>query len=636
MGTMVPDGAPVKNDGRRVYYKGIRDTETGIVYHKHDDVLLNNLGETRLPFVGKIDAIWVTDSVSYVRTKWYYRLHDITDEDDVKKIPPFNWSKEQQKALEGVDVERHECFLNPAHMDTNEASSILGPCIMMGMDNFLKYIEKQRGKRKELFHAPKDLRDVLFCRFKYSSSRGTYTAYVPESRQARTTKATSSNSHKRKRSASSSSGNDTNKQRVTRSRSSSESPSTNMSSSFSSSSSSSNPRATNKDATSSSSSTHSTHISGRMGGQGMKKVKNDSSNGSHVHGNENAHRNRDSSDVDKDLVEIAERQSKTKGKTGAGGRSGEDSAEEGAEKDRETPNDLPREARVGERYQLEPTRDLPAPGSFKPTRPQPSPMWLAEITERSGNSNIDVYLRTLGAAKHPDNFHAFALGALMHANGNCRVALATMKSVGSMPTLPDAPQPAQEKVGSSSSLSFSSSKSANSALSSASSENLNRRTSSRVRVRAAANVLPKYGNDLEPDFMSPEWATRIITGLGRLLVPYHTPREKVAQGGRSGGILAGSPKPKGADSDSDSEQDRNSDKCSICQRGGKLLCCDGCDAAFHLACVNLRVTPRNKEWFCMPCQQRREMSKYIHKESVGDPAPAEAVLRGASHGQEME
>ncbi|XP_068654883.1 uncharacterized protein [Aristolochia californica] len=43
------------------------------------------------------------------------------------------------------------------------------------------------------------------------------------------------------------------------------------------------------------------------------------------------------------------------------------------------------------------------------------------------------------------------------------------------------------------------------------------------------------------------------------------------------------------------------DICSICYHDGNLLLCDGCPAAFHLACVGLEDLPSGK-WLCSSCQ----------------------------------
>ena len=47
--------------------------------------------------------------------------------------------------------------------------------------------------------------------------------------------------------------------------------------------------------------------------------------------------------------------------------------------------------------------------------------------------------------------------------------------------------------------------------------------------------------------------------------------------------------------------DGNADHCYACKGGGELLCCDSCEKAFHLACVNLREVPSG-DWFCGHCE----------------------------------
>ncbi|XP_058766291.1 increased DNA methylation 1-like [Vicia villosa] len=41
-------------------------------------------------------------------------------------------------------------------------------------------------------------------------------------------------------------------------------------------------------------------------------------------------------------------------------------------------------------------------------------------------------------------------------------------------------------------------------------------------------------------------------------------------------------------------------RCSICEQGGHLLCCDGCPRAFHLECVPLETEP-GRIWYCKYC-----------------------------------
>ena len=46
----------------------------------------------------------------------------------------------------------------------------------------------------------------------------------------------------------------------------------------------------------------------------------------------------------------------------------------------------------------------------------------------------------------------------------------------------------------------------------------------------------------------------------------------------------------------------NRDHCSICRKGGELLCCDHCPKSFHTKCLKIKPSelPEN-EWFCPKC-----------------------------------
>lgn len=50
--------------------------------------------------------------------------------------------------------------------------------------------------------------------------------------------------------------------------------------------------------------------------------------------------------------------------------------------------------------------------------------------------------------------------------------------------------------------------------------------------------------------------------------------------------------------------DVHMDACYKCKEGGDLLCCDGCNCAFHPACVGLDAPPSVRGWEeldgCMP------------------------------------
>ncbi|KAJ5948726.1 hypothetical protein N7454_002033 [Penicillium verhagenii] len=58
----------------------------------------------------------------------------------------------------------------------------------------------------------------------------------------------------------------------------------------------------------------------------------------------------------------------------------------------------------------------------------------------------------------------------------------------------------------------------------------------------------------------------------------------------------------------------NIDNCSLCGGGGKLLCCDTCENAFHFKCVkftNKELT--DDEWFCPDCDVRHEFTFAIQE-----------------------
>ncbi|KAI9706899.1 MAG: hypothetical protein M1820_004678 [Bogoriella megaspora] len=76
--------------------------------------------------------------------------------------------------------------------------------------------------------------------------------------------------------------------------------------------------------------------------------------------------------------------------------------------------------------------------------------------------------------------------------------------------------------------------------------------------------------------------------------------------GRVGGGLAS---PLGEDGRDESASD-NDDYCTACSGGGYLLCCDGCDNAFHFSCLD---PPRKKTdpifqnpWYCSDCMAKKE------------------------------
>lgn len=48
------------------------------------------------------------------------------------------------------------------------------------------------------------------------------------------------------------------------------------------------------------------------------------------------------------------------------------------------------------------------------------------------------------------------------------------------------------------------------------------------------------------------------------------------------------------EADTTSEEDEWDEFCSICGKGGQLMCCDGCPRSFHLRCVHLKVRRRRR------------------------------------------
>ena len=50
------------------------------------------------------------------------------------------------------------------------------------------------------------------------------------------------------------------------------------------------------------------------------------------------------------------------------------------------------------------------------------------------------------------------------------------------------------------------------------------------------------------------------------------------------------------------EEEGNSDICSVCRRGGQLICCDTCANAYHLACVSeTKHSVPDGDWSCPEC-----------------------------------
>jgi hypothetical protein len=63
--------------------------------------------------------------------------------------------------------------------------------------------------------------------------------------------------------------------------------------------------------------------------------------------------------------------------------------------------------------------------------------------------------------------------------------------------------------------------------------------------------------------------------------------------------------------------DPNEDWCRVCRDGGNLMCCDGCEAAYHPRCLNLPGVPSDA-WFCPDCVAAQEATA-IDDFDFGDP-----------------
>lgn len=72
-------------------------------------------------------------------------------------------------------------------------------------------------------------------------------------------------------------------------------------------------------------------------------------------------------------------------------------------------------------------------------------------------------------------------------------------------------------------------------------------------------------------------------------------------------------------------KDYHKEFCGACFKGGKLLCCDGCERAYHLQCVQPPMTEVPKgDWFCAHCQETpapvdTDEEQY---QKVGAPTPS--------------
>ena len=71
-------------------------------------------------------------------------------------------------------------------------------------------------------------------------------------------------------------------------------------------------------------------------------------------------------------------------------------------------------------------------------------------------------------------------------------------------------------------------------------------------------------------------------------------------------------------------KDYNKDECENCGKGGELLCCDGCPAAYHAACCHppyssIAGVP-DGDWYCMACELRRNWLSRCRTSLASGPA----------------
>lgn len=83
------------------------------------------------------------------------------------------------------------------------------------------------------------------------------------------------------------------------------------------------------------------------------------------------------------------------------------------------------------------------------------------------------------------------------------------------------------------------------------------------------------------------------------------------------------------------EMDLHNEHCEICFTGGQLLCCDGCERAYHFHCVTPPIDDVPKEdWFCPKCSiliqtqmLLRPSEENRHCNHVGLRESSQATLR---------
>lgn len=83
------------------------------------------------------------------------------------------------------------------------------------------------------------------------------------------------------------------------------------------------------------------------------------------------------------------------------------------------------------------------------------------------------------------------------------------------------------------------------------------------------------------------------------------------------------------DSEDSETSDFHNEYCELCFTGGQLLCCDGCERAYHFSCVTPPINEiPNGDWFCSHCSTILEASLSV-KQSDENEHCDELVLDGS-------
>jgi hypothetical protein len=87
----------------------------------------------------------------------------------------------------------------------------------------------------------------------------------------------------------------------------------------------------------------------------------------------------------------------------------------------------------------------------------------------------------------------------------------------------------------------------------------------------------------------------------------------------------------------DNEADTNLDDCYICDDGGSLVCCDGCEKAYHAGCLNVDENALPDIWYGPCCESiesntrpKRGASSSHDSSSTSNTRPKRGCRRGES------